>query len=193
MAAINNFVVHIIALLAQRQNSSNAEQSGYYNLKDIQSELEQRSKKNTLFVTPDREDIRDTLLRLTELGVLEYIHGLNSDNDNPPPSWRLHHNIRPERGDRGIILGGSFGGNEPPPPEIEGGNTDDRRGRGLREIIAHPILFSLPKTEFEDALNVALGLSPDEPTFDNKTENEYVWHSSDSSQRPFNTGIESPS
>jgi hypothetical protein len=43
----------------------------------------------------------------------------------------------------------------PPPPDIPGGNGNE--GGGLREVLGHSLLFSLPPDEFDAAILRALG------------------------------------
>ncbi|MFP3245844.1 MAG: hypothetical protein RXR20_14990 [Paraburkholderia sp.] len=51
-------------------------------------------------------------------------------------------------------------GGEPPfdpPPEIgRGGDDEDGGGRGIREVLSHPYLFSMDDEDFNDAIDRAL-------------------------------------
>jgi hypothetical protein len=149
--------MHLIAALVARQRFPETLESSYSSVDELFRIIEHRSHDpNSAFTRPvDTDALRDVLDRLVELGIAER-RWLKDEL-----GWRLNPAIRPERDKQGRpYLGGSMigagggpsGGGDGPPP-----TGDDRPGRGLGEIIAHPILFCLADEAFEAALmNAAL-------------------------------------
>jgi hypothetical protein len=160
VSANNSYVMHLIAALVERQRFSSPPESSYFSVDELFRALQERwQASHSEFTMPaDPDDLRDVLERLVELGIAER-RWLQDE-----PCWMLNPSIRPDRDELGRpYLGGSMkgtggepprGGDGPPPAD------DDRPGRGLGEIIAHPILFCLSDHAFEAALIQAVLKSP---------------------------------
>lgn len=87
--------------------------------------------------------LTDLLGSLAELGLI-VVDG-HAEESSGFKRWRVADSWRPPpappRGDGG---GGDNGGDLAPPA----GDGDDDGGGGLREVLGHPVLFTLPRDEF---------------------------------------------
>ncbi len=151
MAAINVYLVHILAELVGQQSFPDTRESSYLSIDELLESLERRQQRFGGFSVPPRDHLIDVLDRLVELGILE------RSFDADPSAWRLNPSIRPDRDENGRpFLRGSFGDSLPPPGDDGGEPPGDEPGRGLSEIISHPVLFCVSEGAFEALLEAAL-------------------------------------
>ena len=156
MAAINVYLVHILDELVRQQSFPDTRESSYLSLDELLESLARRQQRfgseKLGFSIPTHDALSDVLDRLVELGILE------RSFDRDPSAWRLNPSIRPDRDRDGRpYLRGSFGDAPPPPGDDIPEPPDDGPGRGLAEIISHPVLFCVSEDAFDALLNAALG------------------------------------
>jgi len=162
MPASDIYVLHILGLLAARRNKEIPVDSPYLYLDDIVEWLLQRKTSYRFFLLPpESTQVQDALDRLVELGILEEFSGADASPENP--AYRLHPWVPIQNAGPGFKLGGSFG-DEPPfggggdgVTGGGGGGEGDGGGRGLAEVLAHPVLFSVADDDFNELLSRHLG------------------------------------
>lgn len=87
---------------------------------------------------------------LAELKDLGLVGSSSIHPDTGMQLWTVGENWHPARAD-----GGDSGGdNRPPrPPGNDGGDPDGGDGGGIREVLSHPLLFSLDQTDFDQVVD----------------------------------------